>query len=123
MRPTINRDNVIEVLRASSPDWHPNDDDPIYVQLGNFGRYVLQHWKAGHIQQLAPAFVAIEKLHVEGDDWTREAATIGILEAIQNVASHTGYDLSPLERCLGPESLRWWNKLNDFWSGRGPTVA
>jgi hypothetical protein len=123
MATTVNRGNIIEVLRASRPEWHPDAEDPIYAQLGSFGRHLLRLFQEGQTRQLAPAFAAIERLHVEGDDWAREAATIGILEAVQNIASHSGYDLSQWVECLGPESRRWWNKLNDFWSGRTPTVG
>ena len=123
MPPPISQSDVIPLLREASPGWQPDPDDPVYVQLGSYGRYVLETIAAGHADQLSAVFAAIERLHTEGDHWTREAATIGILESIQNIASHRAFDLAPVVNRLGPVSLEWWNKLNDFWAGRQPTVA
>jgi hypothetical protein len=123
MPPAITQFDVIAVLQAASPNWQPDADDPVYVQLGSYARYILDTVAAGRLDELAPAFTAIERLHTSGDQWTREAATIGILEGIQNNASHRSFDLLPVTSRLGPVSLEWWGELEDFWAGRRPTVA
>ena len=123
MPPAITQFDVISLLQAASPEWQPDADDPVYAQLGSYARYILDTIAAGRVDELAPAFTAIEQLHTDGDHWTREAATIGILEGIQNIASHRSFDLLPVTSRLGPVSLEWWNKLEDFWAGRRPTVA
>ena len=68
-------------------------------------------------------FEAIERLHLEGDEYVREAATIGALEGIQNVAGNDGIDPEEFVIYLRPESLRWWGQLNEFWEGRIPYVG
>jgi hypothetical protein len=122
MPPAIAQGEMIAILQAASPDWQPDANDPIYVQLGDYARYILDTIAAGHAE-LTPTFAAIERLHVDGDHWVREAATIGILEGIQNNASHRSFDLQSVTSRLGPISLEWWRKLDDFWAGRQPTVA
>jgi hypothetical protein len=91
--------------------------------LGDFARHLLQL----HRQQQTDVFPAvaqvIERLHVEGDHYVREAATIGLLEAIQNVWRNEGTDPELFVPHLLPESARWWQSLNDFWSGKSKFVG
>jgi hypothetical protein len=63
-----------------------------------------------------------QRLHVEGSPWVREFATIGILEGIQNVWSHSAIDPDVFFPFLGSESQRWWKGLNAFWQGGVPPV-
>jgi len=65
----------------------------------------------------------IERLHVEGDGYVREAATIGLLEGIQNAWSNNTVDPESFVPHLLPESLRRWRSLNDFWSGESTSVG
>ncbi len=70
------------------------------------------------VGELPAVFAVIERLHLEGTPYVREAATIGLLEGIQNNASHCGLDLAKLTSYLRPESAYWWQQLNDFWEGK-----
>jgi hypothetical protein len=65
----------------------------------------------------------IERLHVEGDPYVREAATIGLLEGIQNVWGNNGVDPELFFPFLLPESVRWWKSLNKFWNGESKHVG
>lgn len=58
----------------------------------------------------------IERLHAEGDHYTREFATFGILEGIQNVWGHS--DVAPVEFLpfLRPISAALWRSLHQFWA-------
>jgi len=42
--------------------------------------------KANRTEEFPAVFEIIERMHLEGDDYVKEAATIGMLEGIQNVA-------------------------------------
>jgi hypothetical protein len=53
----------------------------------------------------------------------KEAATIGLLEGIQNVAGNRGIPTKVLEETLGAETQRWWSSLDAFWSGKIPYVG
>jgi hypothetical protein len=88
------------------------------VELGAFARHLLKLHRAKQTADFPAVAQLIERLHVEGDAFVREAATIGLLEGIQNVWSNDG--VNPEEFCpfLLPESLKWWRSLNNFWDGK-----
>ena len=88
----------------------------LYVDLGEFARHLVELYSSGRVGEFARVFDVIESLHVHGDSYVREAATVGLLEGIQNIASHSSVDAEVFVKYLQPESLRWWNKLKDFWS-------
>ena len=63
------------------------DADLGYLRLAEFARHLILLWQAGRVAELTQAFGAIERPHVDGDDYVREAATLGLLETLQNNAS------------------------------------
>ncbi|UUX95559.1 hypothetical protein [Aquabacterium sp. J223] len=97
-----------------------NGNDLLYVAAGSFARYLLSLHQSGQLSELSAAGAAIEQLHVSGSQWVKEFATIGLLEGIQNVWSHSNTDPECFRQFLGPESQRWWAGLNKFWSGQAP---
>lgn len=72
-----------------------------------------------------PVFAVIEYWHVRGDTYVADAASIGLLESIQNRLggndrahlSSKGVRAADFELWLGPETKRWWDKLHRFWEG------
>jgi len=127
----INAEQMIPLLLEACPsfqgDWddHRRDHGEAlpYVALGDFARHLL----GLHLRHETDVFRAvarvIERLHVEGDGYVREAATIGLLESIQNVWSNNNVDPELFVPHLLPESLRWWRSLNNFWSGESTFVG
>jgi len=107
------------------PSFRPpaEDQDLLYVVLGDFARHLLQLQKQSRTEEFPKVARTIERLHVEGDHYVREAATIGLLEGIQNVWGNEGTDPELFVRYLLPVSARWWQSLNDFWSGRSKFVG
>lgn len=124
----IERAEVMMLLLEASPSFaarwtaylessYSRGDEPLlYVDLGEFARHVIRSYEQGQTDELRRIFDAVERLHVEGDAYVREAATIGLLEGLQNNASHR-IDPEVFSPFLGPESLKWWNELNAFWQG------
>ena len=92
------------------------DGLPYYIALGDLAAHVTKRMKARDTSELAAVFLVVERWHVEGDHYVREAATIGFLEALQGCASKK-QKKAILESWLLPESKRWWTKLNEFWEG------
>ena len=62
-------------------------------------------------------------MHIDGDEYVRDLATVGYLADIENLAGHAGVDPVLFEEYLGPESRRWWEGLEAFWSGQRQTVV
>ena len=60
-------------------------------------------------------FKVVEQWHIEGDEYVREAATVGFLEDLQNKNIHVNSEPEDFRRFLGPESKKWWDKLYGFW--------
>lgn len=101
-------------LRA---EYGPELDELVYVSLGAYARHLVALLQQRRTAEFPNVFRAIEELHVHGDVDVREAATIGLLEGIQNALSHAGADQLGIESLLLPESARWWRSLNKFWAG------
>lgn len=124
----ISRDEVMPLLLASCPsfvdvwDWTENLDDGerlLYLDVAAFGRHVLDLISAGKTKELPAVFDTVEHLHLRGDHYVRELATIGILECFQSASADArGVDpYRDVEPWLRPESLRWWKRLDQFWEG------
>nr|MDQ3820181.1 hypothetical protein [Acidobacteriota bacterium] len=99
------------------------DEDLLYVDLGEFAHHLLELYKTKQTDEFSAVFEAVESLHQKGDAYVREAATIGLLEGIQNVAGNTGVNPEEFLQYLKPESVKWWRQLNDFWDGKIPYVG
>lgn len=134
---TIRAVDVMPLLLGACPSflpvWYEIEDEHrdahsqggrlCYLDAGDFARHVVEMHRSNHRRWLQNAFDIIERMHVEGDDYVRELATIGYLEDIENMAGHAGVDPTVFEQHLGTESQRWWEGLEAFWSGKRPTVV
>jgi hypothetical protein len=128
----ITGSDVIPLLLEASPSFaepwaayrdEPSfDDDLLYVHLGEVARHLIHLFRIAEHAELRAALDVVERLHLEGDAYVREAATIGLLESLQNNAGHDGLDPDVFLPWLKPESLRWWKGLDAFWAGRIPAV-
>jgi len=122
----ITRTEMIPTLMASCPgfaprnsefltEWQEDAEPAHYLLLAEFARYLITLLEEGQQSDLEAAFTAIERLHTEGDAYVREAATIGILESLQNTNLHSHTKPEQFAKFLRPESLRFWHKVEDFW--------
>jgi hypothetical protein len=115
--------SILQVSPSFIPVWNEfvaeyeneGSELPLYIVLGELARYIALLERRGIEDELQEIFVAIERWHIEGDDYVKEAATIGLLEDLQNTNVVGGADSSGFIRYLGPESKRWWAKVNAFW--------
>jgi len=136
----IERDDVMPLLLAACPSFqetwreieakHSLEDDEgeenrrlHYSDAGRFAHHLVELHRKGATAEIAAAMQVIERLHLEGEHYVQELATIGYLEDIQNVARNSD-DVDPavFVPYLGPESRRWWNGLNEFWHGGETSV-
>ena len=125
----IGKNDMFEPMLAACPTFEPawrvflnewedrKERLPYYLALGDLARHLVEQLEAGTTQQFEAVFDVVERWHCEGDHYVKEAATIGLLEGIQNISGHRGIDPSRFECWLKPESKRWWAKLNRFWNG------
>ena len=127
----ISKLHMMETLVAASPafageweafgrEWAGEPDGlPLYLALADFARHVVALLEANDVDRLHRVFEAVEALHVGGDDYVREAATVGLLEDLQNTNLHRTTEPEQLRPFLRPESARCWDQLNSFWLAVG----
>jgi hypothetical protein len=114
---------VTAVCPSFQPTWdvyladaQREGDEPLtYLALADLARHVIAMFERGDADCFPQIFDVIERWHVEGEHWVREAATVGFLESLQNAHNHGKTDTEEFRRFLGPASERSWNKLYDFW--------
>lgn len=104
------------VWRAFLAKWQGQPEGlPIYLVLSDLARHIATLLDHGTDSELREIFRVVEEWHLHGDAYVRNAATVGLLEDLQNTTV-VGVDVPT--RCLGylgPESLRWWRKVESFW--------
>jgi hypothetical protein len=123
------KDDMMPVLLAACPsfaplwqefraEWHGEDDLPLYVALGDLARHLIGLVERGEMDELPAVFRVVERWHREGDEYVREAATVGLLEDLQNLNLHEhGTDPAQFRAMLGAESRRCWDELAASWEG------
>lgn len=94
-----------------------------YVIAGDFARHLLDLYQKNKTNEFKAIAQMVENLHIYGDHYVKEYATIGILESIQNVWGNNNVNPENFARFLHPVSLKFWNSLNKFWSGEAPFVG
>lgn len=125
----IDRAGMMPAITAACPDftatydafvdeWKGEPETPDYLALADFSRHIISLLETGDRPRLHAAFETIERLHTDGDHYVREAATIGVLESLQNSNLHSKTQPQQFLEFLRPMSLRYWRKLEDFWERR-----
>jgi hypothetical protein len=110
-------------LQYYKENYDNGDEQLLYIDLTDFAYHFIDLFKHKQIREFPRIFEVIELLHTDGDDFVKEAATIGLLEDIQNLA--LGEDINPdvFKQYLKSETLKWWNNLDDFWNGKTKYVG
>lgn len=98
-------------------EYHDEDNFLPYIALGGFARHLIDLYRENKTSEFEKVFQVVEKLHIEGEHYVREATTIGLLEGIQNIAGSTNLDPEVFYNYLEPVSSKWWNELNKSWNG------
>ena len=112
-------EDVKEAISSEFPQFEIDDlnGDLPYIVAGDFARFLLDSFNDGDIKTLSEGLDFIEKLHHSESDKTRELATVGYLEGIQNVWGNNDVNPELIFDYLGTESKKWWLELNKFWNG------
>jgi hypothetical protein len=96
--------------------WRDEVDLPLYVALSDLARHLIELVEREETKELPEVVRVVERWHLEGDDYVREAATIGLLEDLQNLNLHQGKTTPDQFRAmLKPESIREWDELAEWW--------
>lgn len=129
-RCVITEHEVMQLLLEACPSfhepWQTYRASPsyaagqLYVDLGAFARHLVALKQSDTVEEFPAVFSVVERLNLDGDRHVTDAVTMGLLEGIQNVASHTSLPPESFVRYLHPESAKSWTALNSFWAGKYP---
>ena len=97
-------------------EWSSEPAPPYYIALSILARHLIATLDRGETTRFSAVFDVVERWHVEGDKYVRDAATVGLLEDLQNTNLHTRTQPSDFEPWLRPVSRKFWDKVNRFWS-------
>lgn len=108
--------NFTPVWNEFLEEWKSEVDLPLYLLLADLARYINTLVNSKSDNELKKIFSVIEGWHLEGDSYVKEAATVGLLENLQNI--NVVGDSTPeiIVSYLLPESKKWWVKVNEFWT-------
>ncbi len=124
----IYKEQMMPLLVEANPEFKPeweafvkywgneSDELPLYLSLGDYSLHLIEKLSSGETENFSQVFEVVERLHLEGEHYVKEAATVGLLEGIQNVMLNRNMEPERFRSYLQPETLRWWDKLYDFWN-------
>lgn len=121
----VNRKEMLPLLVKACPsfsdkwkehkqEYNDEKDYLPYVALGECARHLIDLENLNQTEEFEAVFEVVERLHIEGDSFVKEAVTIGFLESLQNNLENNEVSFI---KYLKPESLKWWNELNKFGNG------
>src|SRR5688500_8494467 len=94
----LQRADVVPLLLAacpkSAPDWEEHraywdgEEPGAFNDVAVFAHHAVGCVGRGDIGCLPAFFAAVERMLLEGDEEVRALATVGLLEDLQNIASH-----------------------------------
>jgi hypothetical protein len=122
----IQKDDIPRLLLDACPsfapiwqefvdEWKDEPEPPLYLALAEFCRHIIAMLANNDTGRFPMIFETIERMHIAGDGYVKEAATVGLLESLQNTNLHTSTKPEQFRSYLKPISEKWWDKLYDFW--------
>lgn len=123
----IATETMFDPILAADPSFLPAwmefledyGDEPkplYYLALSALARHLIECLEGGDTSRFDAIFDIVERWHLVGDQYVREAATIGLLEDLQNTNLHRVTAPEAFLPWLRPESRRWWDKVEAFWA-------
>lgn len=88
---------------------------PLYLALSDLADHLIKQLEAGDTKEFPAAFAVVERWINEGDDYVSEAAVVGLLEDLSSKGRYKRATLRGFVPWLGPQSLKWWAEVIDFW--------
>lgn len=129
----FDRSNMFEPLLRADPDfvekWVVLEQEyrsdcafPLYLVLSELACHLIQNLELGNTHRFHDVFEVVENWHTKGDQYVKEAATIGLLEDLQNGHLHSQARAEDFLPWLRPNTLEWWMKVQEFWASGRPIV-
>lgn len=120
---------VITALRTACPSFEPAwarhlsdwvDDEEgrgAYLDCSAFANHLVILLERGQTEEFVAVFDALERLYAAHDAGAHDLLTVGLLEAIQNIAMNrqTPGLAARFRPWLGATATAEWNELHQLW--------
>lgn len=93
-------------------EWENNPPTPWYIAMSELAHYVVESYAEGTTTELPNLFKAVEALLENPDPELENLIAVGLLEDIQNVASHRNFGAAPFRQWLRPRSVVLWDEVD-----------
>jgi hypothetical protein len=120
--------DMVELLLKACPtaakawnehlEWWGNAERGNFNDMSVFSRHVVECDSQLLTDEFPAFFALVERFITEGSEEVRGLAVVGLLEGIQNVASHAPQGSTRIEPLLLPNSRQAWNELIGLWEGK-----
>ncbi len=95
--------------------WSGEPERGHYNDAGVIAHHLVDSFERGDRSEFPAAFALLERCVGERDEQTKDLAIIGIIEDIQNIASHRSFGPWVFYEWLGPQSRSAWDQLCESW--------
>jgi hypothetical protein len=95
--------------------WGDEPDRGVYNDAAVIAHHLVDSYERGDVLEFPAAFALVERCLAEGDDPTRELVMVGVIEDIQNIASHRQFGPGVFVKWLGPASRAAWDEVIGWW--------
>ncbi len=112
-------------LHRWTATFEDEDTPDLFVRTSALALHLVELLREGRLEEVTPAATVVEGLLDDGDDATRELATLGLLEALGNITSHDDVGVGPgrVRAVLGPSAMQAWHGLDAMWSAAAALAA
>jgi hypothetical protein len=86
-----------------------------YNDVEVIAHHLVDRYEVGDLSEFPSAFALLERCLEEGDDEGQGLAIVGVIEVIQNIASHRPFGPEVFYEWLGTRSRAAWDELCRFW--------
>ena len=104
-------------------EWEKETSPPWYLVMGELAHYLVEKYAQQATAEFPELFASVESLLRKPDPELENLITVGLLEDIQNVATHRDFGAASFLRWLGPRSLVVWNGINEYMKRVGDWAA
>jgi hypothetical protein len=113
---------AFETIIATVPDFQPQhqkflaewqgEDTPWYLAMGELAHYIVECYERKDTSRYEELFSKVERVLENGDSEVQNLIWVGLLEDIQNIASHRSFGPDVFRVWLGQQSLIAWDQIN-----------
>jgi hypothetical protein len=94
-----------------------------YNDAAVIAHHLVESFERGDVSEFPATFAVLERCLSEGDEEVLNLVTVGVIEGIQNIASHRPFGSQPFLDWLGPRGRIAWDELCVQWEQVAQAIA